>query len=169
MCMKLQGAKGHAPPHRRRDSWGEREWTPRVLRLLIRPLRHAWRCFACAGVRSRRDEPKSVRSFCQRAQGVAILAHEVATRLELFFHVGVIRGDAKTVGRGGESQRVALFDLEHGKRLLGQDEANRIADLGQLDLEMHGFSPFQRMLEREVITNVKLRQAYSGATVTLMP
>ncbi len=61
---------------------------------------------------------------------------------------GVVRRQHHPVGRVGDEHRVALLQLQPRQHFLGQDHADRVADLGQLE-GGHGNSA-------DVITNVIL-------------
>jgi len=78
----------------------------------------------------------------QFAEGVAAVAHDAAGEGHLALEVRVAGGEAVEVGRLGEEEGVALFDLEAGEDLAGEDDAGGTADGGEFQL-YYGRSPFE--------------------------
>ena len=71
------------------------------------------------------------------------LFHDVAGGFHLRLEDGVMGGETHAIGAIGDVQRVAFFNFQARQQFLGKNDANRIADLGELK-RLHGV-PLRRL------------------------
>src|SRR5207248_9879743 len=111
----------------------------------------------------RPGQPRPSPSLRKLTQRMTPPLHDLARQLQLLGLCRVVRRDTVSTGRGRCRQRIALFDVEVGQQLLGQGDAQRIADLDDFEREMHGRTcSYRSYNNRIVITLVRTRQGKFG-------
>src|SRR5258708_1661240 len=89
----------------------------------------------------RRATPRRAVSLRQFAEGVAVAPHDVARDVHLAGEIRTRRRHAqRAVGSIRHADGVAFLDIEVDERFLRQYDANRVADLAELELEDHAIS-----------------------------
>lgn len=85
------------------------------------------------GENDRLADPDDRHLLRQCPQGGAPIFHDPARLRHLFIELRVVRRQPVSVGRFRQVKDITLFQLEAGQRILRQDDANRVADRGQLE------------------------------------
>ena len=76
--------------------------------------------------------------YLASAQRVAVLAARLPKRFHRSVEVGIERGQVQAIAVDDVKQRVVFADVQLICRFLGQDQAQRVADLSDLDRGGHG-------------------------------